>query len=337
MAATQSSFPCVGKINKLRSLIMNVFIVFAASLLVACGGAQTTKQTESQASSASKDADRSSGDDRSPSGAKALMLNASSSDSCSNPEGDKTDWWYMDIPGQGKLILTLNIESAGNDLNLILYDNAGTTLASSRGGESVVKEVIEKDVSEGRYYVRVYTVNETDKSDYELHNIFNQEDGIAIPTSPYEEERYNQDIDADTPLRPVRTDDLNTEPLTKQPGEEPEQQEVQELPVIASLEYDQGIEIRQITPEISKDLDISEWMGLVIVRVEDGSPAKAAGFRRGDVILAIDEKPLKKLNMFAHKIKKYQDGDTILFLIKRGIDTLYMILKVKNPSSGRYS
>jgi hypothetical protein len=323
MAISLGSFSCVGRVCERRGLLMmKVLAILAVFFFVACAGTQPADETSHTL--ALKEADSSSGSDRNANGAKELPLNSFSSDHCSYPDGDKTDWWYIDVPAKGKLTLILNIISAGNDLNLVMYDSAGLSIGFSKGGEHVVKEVIEKDVLEGRYYARVYTVNDTDKSAYELHDFFEQGGGSAIFQEMEKREKGSAQTSYRTERRKVPKSQLPSGSLKKEP----------ELPEMFSLEYDQGMEIQQITPKLARALNISGSMGLAVVRVEDQSPAKGAGFRRGDIILAVDERPVKKVNVFALKIRKYQNGDTILFLIRRGSDTLYIILTVKKT---RYS
>ena len=68
----------------------------------------------------------------------------------------------------------------------------------------------------------------------------------------------------------------------------------------------------------------------VIVEVDGGSPAGEAGFKPGDIILELDQSPVKTRADFLEKINHYHKADTILFLIKRGESTLYVTLKVEN-------
>lgn len=331
--------------------------LFSLLFLFACAGGpppQTDTQTSSLAGK-DEDTDRASGRDRRPSGAKALGLNASVSDRCSTPEGDKTDWWYIDVPGEGKLALTLKIKSVGSDLNLIMVNRSGSVVASSRGGESVVKEFVEKDVVGGRYYARVYAVRATDKSAYELSSVYSQKGGMAIPvqdtgTTPGSISVLNRAI------KPERRPVVRPRPMEERPAREvaptqipPREQmamipSTSKRPAIApdhskteKLVIDQGIEVRQITPAVAVKLNITEKSGLVIVNVIQGSPAAAAGFRRGDIIVAIDEIRVYSINALSQKIKQYHNGDTILFVIKRESHMLDMLLKVSEPGSRRYS
>jgi len=89
-----------------------------------------------------------------------------------------------------------------------------------------------------------------------------------------------------------------------------------------------GLTVEEITPEVARNYGLSETSGLVITQVEGNSPAEEAGLKSGDIILEIDQEPVKDVAQFNEKIEKYKEGDTILFLIKRQEATLYLTLKV---------
>jgi serine protease Do len=89
-----------------------------------------------------------------------------------------------------------------------------------------------------------------------------------------------------------------------------------------------GMAVREITPEIAKNLGLKEKSGVVIVRIKDYSPAAEAGLRPGDVILEIDSTPIPNVDTFTKKIEGYKKGDAILFLVKRQDSTLFLTLKV---------
>ena len=89
-----------------------------------------------------------------------------------------------------------------------------------------------------------------------------------------------------------------------------------------------GMTVEELTPEIARQYGVSTKKGLVVVDVENNSPAEEAGIQRGDIILEIDQKPIQDLQQYKEKIRQYQTGDTILFLIKRMDSTIYLTLKV---------
>jgi serine protease Do len=108
-------------------------------------------------------------------------------------------------------------------------------------------------------------------------------------------------------------------------GELVEQPEDQEPPEVRpSL----GMTVEEITQETAKSYGLSESSGLVVVQVEEGSPASAAGISPGDILLEMDQEPVKDLDSFEKKSAGYKKGDTVLLLVKRRTATLYMTLKV---------
>jgi len=91
---------------------------------------------------------------------------------------------------------------------------------------------------------------------------------------------------------------------------------------------DLGMTVDEITPEMARQFGLSEESGLVVVQVEDNSPAGEAGIRQGDIILEIDQEPVKNIDAYRKRIRRYKKGDTLLFLVKRKGATLYLTLKV---------
>jgi serine protease Do len=89
-----------------------------------------------------------------------------------------------------------------------------------------------------------------------------------------------------------------------------------------------GMSMEDITPDIAKRLGLTETSGVVVVQVEDGSPAAEAGVRPGDIILEVDQKTIASLEDFDAKTGGYKAGDTLLILVKRQSATLYLTLKI---------
>jgi len=89
-----------------------------------------------------------------------------------------------------------------------------------------------------------------------------------------------------------------------------------------------GLKVEELTPQLAKDLGLAETEGLVIVQVDGNSPAAEAGLRPGDIILELDQHVAKDPADFLKRIERYKEGDTLLFLIKRGDSTLYVTVKV---------
>jgi serine protease Do len=89
-----------------------------------------------------------------------------------------------------------------------------------------------------------------------------------------------------------------------------------------------GLTVDEITPELAREYSLPETSGLLLVEVEENSPAADAGFQPGDIILEIDREPVKRIDVFSETISQYQKGEIVLFLVNRGGSTLFLTLKV---------
>ncbi len=69
-----------------------------------------------------------------------------------------------------------------------------------------------------------------------------------------------------------------------------------------------GIMIQEITPDLAESFDIEIGKGILISQVSEDSPAKKAGLRQGDVIIAYDGKPVKNVGDFRNKVSLTPPG-----------------------------
>jgi len=86
--------------------------------------------------------------------------------------------------------------------------------------------------------------------------------------------------------------------------------------------------LQEITPELAEQYDLAETSGLIIINVDSNSLAAGADLRSGDIILEVDQIPVKTMTAFNRKIQQYKKGDTILFLIDREGSTLFLTLTI---------
>jgi serine protease Do len=107
-----------------------------------------------------------------------------------------------------------------------------------------------------------------------------------------------------------------------------ELKEEKEPQVLSKAKPKLGMTVEEITPELARNFGLSDTIGLVIVNVETNTPAAEAGMRPGDIILELDQDPMKDLAQFNKKFLGYKEGDTILFLVKRRGATIYLTLKI---------
>ena len=93
------------------------------------------------------------------------------------------------------------------------------------------------------------------------------------------------------------------------------------------IEQSIGIIVQEITPEVRSKLDIGSSNGVVITRVKAGSIASEGGLLRGDVILEINKKQISDLSDYRKAVDSVKEGQNLLFLVKRGPNTVYVALK----------
>jgi serine protease Do len=91
-----------------------------------------------------------------------------------------------------------------------------------------------------------------------------------------------------------------------------------------------GMVVEEISPETADRYGVTDNKGLIVVQVEDNSPAYEAGIRPGDIIVEMDREPVSGLKEYREKMGQYKKGDTVLVLIKREGTTLYLALKIRD-------
>lgn len=93
-------------------------------------------------------------------------------------------------------------------------------------------------------------------------------------------------------------------------------------------EVDLGMSVREITPEMARQLLLREPGGVVVSQVEPGSTADEAGVQRGDVIREINGKGIRSLADYRERIGRVKRGEILRLLIKRGERNLYLTIRV---------
>jgi len=109
-------------------------------------------------------------------------------------------------------------------------------------------------------------------------------------------------------------------------GEMEEKVEVAKTP---STKKSLGITVQNVTPEIAKGLGLKKETGVVVTRVEPGSPAADAGIQTGDVIHEVNRKPVKNVEDFIQKVEKAKDQDHVLLFLQRGQNNLFAAVTPK--------
>jgi len=63
-----------------------------------------------------------------------------------------------------------------------------------------------------------------------------------------------------------------------------------------------GVQLQEMTPELREFLNAPKERGVLVVRVNPGSPAEKAGVRVGDVITSVDGDPVDATHTLVHAV-----------------------------------
>ncbi len=79
---------------------------------------------------------------------------------------------------------------------------------------------------------------------------------------------------------------------------------------------DLGLEIRELTPQLSKELGVKDAKGVLVGTVKAGSPAEEAGLREGMVIETVNKQPVANAEDFKAAMKRGSLKDGLIFQIR---------------------
>ena len=83
-----------------------------------------------------------------------------------------------------------------------------------------------------------------------------------------------------------------------------------------------GVTIQTVTADVAANLGLPAARGAIISSVQPGSPAEAAGIKRGDVIVALNDQPVVDSNALRNQIASTAPGASVsLTLLRDGRET----------------
>jgi serine protease Do len=91
-----------------------------------------------------------------------------------------------------------------------------------------------------------------------------------------------------------------------------------------------GLEVRPLTPDIARQLNLRAQEGVLVFSVEEDSPAGEAGLQRGDVIREVNRQRVRNVQDFERATKDVKEGDRVTVLLQRGQQSLYVAFTVAN-------
>ena len=83
-----------------------------------------------------------------------------------------------------------------------------------------------------------------------------------------------------------------------------------------------------ITPEVARQLNLRTSEGVIVARVDEGSPAAEAGIQRGDVIREINRQKIRTPADYERITRDAKEGDRLTVLLQRGPMSLYVAFTV---------
>jgi serine protease Do len=109
-------------------------------------------------------------------------------------------------------------------------------------------------------------------------------------------------------------------------GEMPEEQR-QTAVGGGSPEAQLGMAVEELPPDLARSLGLPDGQGVVVIDVEEGSPADEVGMRRGDVILEVNQKRVATLQDYRAALVPVEGAKSVLFLIRRGDSVVYVAVR----------
>jgi serine protease Do len=89
-----------------------------------------------------------------------------------------------------------------------------------------------------------------------------------------------------------------------------------------------GVRAQTITPALAAGLGLVFDRGVVLSDVTPAGPAEAAGLRPGDIVLALDGKPMENARQFDVNLYRRAPGDRVTLSVRRGLQALDLPVSV---------
>jgi serine protease Do len=89
-----------------------------------------------------------------------------------------------------------------------------------------------------------------------------------------------------------------------------------------------GLTVMDLSREIARQLGLSkDEKGVVVVKVEAGSPAEEVGLRKGDVVQEVDKKKIEGLPDYNRAVAGIRSGDSVLLFVNRSGKKFFVTVK----------
>jgi len=92
-----------------------------------------------------------------------------------------------------------------------------------------------------------------------------------------------------------------------------------------------GLRLETVDPELARRGGLPASRGAVVVRVFEDSPAARAGFREGDLVVAVDREPVTAREDVTTAFYSAAPGTPLLLETRRGNQTLRLAVAAERP------
>jgi serine protease Do len=90
-----------------------------------------------------------------------------------------------------------------------------------------------------------------------------------------------------------------------------------------------GITAQELTPEISRQLGIGREAGVIIINIENGSPADDVGLQPQDIIVQINKVKIISMKQYTKEMSKAAENKNVTLLVKRGKSSFFVGLRLE--------
>lgn len=94
-------------------------------------------------------------------------------------------------------------------------------------------------------------------------------------------------------------------------------------------QYDLGVEVSDLTPDLAQTLGYTEDKGIVVTKVKPNSFAALAGLKKGALIISVNRQPVENTEQFYAALRETPNDRPLLLHVKLGERSMFLSLKVE--------
>lgn len=95
-----------------------------------------------------------------------------------------------------------------------------------------------------------------------------------------------------------------------------------------AIEVGLGLEIQELTPELARRLGYEMDSGVLVANVKRRREAARRGLRPGELIVEVDQQPVRTVVEYKEVLAEKGPGESVLFLVQRGNNTRFVALRI---------